>query len=51
MPSVRVKGLATRGAREGLQRIGGCDCLLKTQRSANTKSGRIRRDACPVPEG
>ena len=34
-----------------LQKIGGCDCLIKTQHSANTSSGRIGCDACPVPEG
>ena len=33
------------------QRNGGCDCLPKTQDSANTSSGRIGSDACPVPEG
>ena len=35
----------------GSQRNGGCDCLPKTQDSANTSSGRIGSDACPVPEG
>ena len=35
----------------GLQRTGGSDCLSKTQDSANTLSGRIGSDACPVPEG
>ena len=35
----------------GSQRNGGSDCLPKTQDSANTSSGCIGSDACPVPEG
>jgi hypothetical protein len=35
----------------GSQIIGGSDCLPKTQDSANTSSGCIGSDACPVPEG
>lgn len=32
----------------GWHRIGGCDCLPKTQQPANTNSGRIGCDSCPV---
>ena len=35
----------------GSQINGGSDCLTKTQDSANTSSGCIGSDSCPVPEG
>jgi len=33
----------------GWHKIGGCDCLPKTQQPANTNRGRIGCDSCPVP--
>src|SRR5690349_24888285 len=38
-------------SRAGSQINGGSDCLAKTQDSANTSSGCIGSDSCPVPEG
>ena len=35
----------------GGHRLGGGDCLPKTQDSAKSVRRRIGSDACPVPEG
>ena len=32
----------------GWHKIGGCDCLPKTQQPANTNRGRIGCDSCPM---
>src|SRR5512141_703717 len=59
--AIYPRNFGRRGARNGVgvrprscpgsQINGGSDCLTKTQDSANTLSGCIGSDACPVPEG